>query len=89
MLDRRADGLSKYGMTKYAERNVKSVKTVAIYRSVKHLDRKTVGARRITTMRKLTTLVHGRKDVMTKSAANKEATLVERRRKGVDPECAV
>jgi hypothetical protein len=32
------------------------------------------------------TLVHGRKDVMTKSAANKEVSLVERRRKGVDPE---
>jgi len=35
------------------------------------------------------TLVHGRKDVMTKPAANEEVTLVERRRKGVDPERAV
>jgi hypothetical protein len=44
MLDRRTDGLSKYGVTKYAARNVKSVKIVAIYRRIKHLDRKTVGA---------------------------------------------
>jgi hypothetical protein len=32
------------------------------------------------------TLVHRRKDVMTKSAANEEVSLVEQRRKGVDPE---
>jgi len=44
MLDRRTDGLSKYGVTKYYERNVKPVKTVAIYRLVKHLDRKTNSA---------------------------------------------
>jgi len=43
MLDRRTDGLPKYGETKYAERNAKSVKTVAIYRPIKQLDRKTVG----------------------------------------------
>jgi len=71
-------------------RNVKSVKTVAIYRPIKHLDRKTVGA--ISTFpqnydnKEWMTLVHGRKDVMTKSAANEEVSLVERRRKGVDPE---
>lgn len=44
MLDRRTDGLSKFGVTKYAERNVKSVKTVAMFRPIKHLERKTVGA---------------------------------------------
>lgn len=35
------------------------------------------------------TLVHGRKDIMTKSAANEEVTLVERRMESVDPERAV
>lgn len=44
MLDRRTDGLFKYGVTIYAESNVKSVKTVAIYTPVKHLNRKTVDA---------------------------------------------
>jgi hypothetical protein len=44
MLDRRTDGLSKYEVKKYAEHNVKSVKTVAIYRPIRHLDRKRVGA---------------------------------------------
>jgi len=43
MLERRTDGLSKYGVTKYTERKVKSVKTVTIFRPIEYLDWKTVG----------------------------------------------